>query len=67
MNAGIIKIPGHLLWLRQHLGGLFGVAAVLIGEALALDVDLNTPLHHQRPANQRLMGGGERAVALAGT
>ena len=36
MNTGVIKIPGNFLRLGKHFGRLFGVAAVLVGEALAV-------------------------------
>ena len=48
-GVGVEDGPGHPLRLTNDIGGLFGIAAHLVGEALAVPVHLDAAVDDQRP------------------
>ena len=50
--------------LAQDLRRLLGIAVALVGEALAVDIDLKAALHDRRPGDEDAVRMRDRAVAL---
>ncbi len=59
-------VPGDMTRLRRDSAPCFGIAAHLVGEALALAVDQNATLGNDGPGQGKRMRVRHRAVALIG-
>jgi hypothetical protein len=62
----VVDAPCHASRLAQDGQAGFGVADVLVGEALAALVHLDAALGHQRPGHEDAVRRGDRAVSLVG-